>query len=222
VHTVRPFLLSVAIHAALGALLVGALFSVQKRIPLPPEKIALKLFEPPQEDSQPLRPAAVPEPIFEPIPLPKPQQSIPKPLQTAPVQTKPFAQPHTPAAPAPVVAPKTVEPAPAAPIKATPPPPPPPKIEENYAEEHLGRIRTILNERKTYPKNARRLNQQGDVTVTFTLSTQGEASAITITESSGFDLLDNAAKELIISCASEFPKPKKSVRISVPIGYKLR
>lgn len=224
-RTAHPFLLSLLIHLAVGVLIVAVVFTLKRVIPTPQEKIALKLFEPPQEDSQPLPPpqrVAVPEP--EPIATPKPQPVIPKPVQSAPVQSKPSPLPAAPAAPVAVTTPKTVESSPVIPLKATPPPPPPPppKIEENYAEENLGRIRTILNERKTYPKNAKRLNQQGEVTVTFTLSVVGETSAIVITESSGFDLLDDAAKELIISSASEFPKPKKPVRISVPIGYKLR
>ena len=102
------------------------------------------------------------------------------------------------------------------------PPPPPPKVQENYEEENLGRIRSILAERLKYPKNALRLKQQGETTVTFTLGTDRSVSQITITKSSEFELLDEAARALIESSASEFPKPSKSVRISVPIAYKIR
>ena len=118
-RTAHPFLLSLGIHLTLGALVVGVIFTAKRVIPVPQEKIALKLFEPPQEDSEPLPPiqsAAVPK--SKPIPLPKPQPIAPKPLQSAPVATpKPSPLPLAPAVPAPVVAPKMVEPAPAAPIK---------------------------------------------------------------------------------------------------------
>jgi len=196
---------------------------VHNVLPTVTEKTTLKILLNSPESAQSIPIITPPEPIQkkeEAIALPKPKQ-IPMALPPKTpmlVQNKP-----TPAVAqtAPAIAPiaKTPETTVQTAAKA---PPPPPKTEENYEEENLGRIRAILAERLKYPKNALRLRQQGETTVTFTLDTNRDVSQITITESSGFELLDDAAKNLIESSAGLFPKPAKSVRISVPIAYKIR
>lgn len=221
-RTANPFILSVGIHLALAALLIGALSAVQKIIPAVPEKTILKILLQPSESSVSI--PRVQQPKVEPIEPKKPlveqtrkvetlkprvpteiKQNIPAPSTVSKVEVPAHVVSKIPEA-ATVVIPKA----------------PPPKVEENYEEENLGRIRTILAERLKYPKNALRLKQQGETTVTFTLGSNREVSQITISQSSGFELLDDAAKDLIESSATEFPKPKKSVRISVPIAYRLR
>lgn len=226
-RTTNPFLISVGIHLTLFALSIGALSVLHKTMPIPVEKIKLKILIPTSEPevSAPPTPIQPQQPVMKavvPAPVPETQKprviTPPKPSvipQNAPVA--PMFQPPVPVAtPTSVV--KTAEVIPAAVPKA----PPPPKVQENYEEENLGRIRSILADRLKYPKNALRLKQQGESTVTFTLGTDRTVSQITISQSSGFELLDEAARSLIESSASEFPKPSKSVRISVPIAYKLR
>lgn len=159
---------------------------------------------------------AVKAPEIRPVPLPKKtvtEQS--KPLTNIPVQTTPLT-PNVPIVPSARISEQSNQPL------ATKTVPPVQKQQERYEEENLGRIRSILMERLTYPRNALRLKQEGEATVTFTFESDREVSQITISKSSGFDLLDEAAKNLIITSASEFPKPSKTVRISVPIAYKLR
>lgn len=227
-RTTNPFLISVGIHLTLFALSIGALSVLHKTMPIPVEKIKLKILIPTSEPEvsappTPIQPQqAVMKAVVPEAPVPETQKprviTPPKPSvipKNAPVT--PMFQPPVPvAAPTSVV--KTAEVIPAAVPKA----PPPPKVQENYEEENLGRIRSILADRLKYPKNALRLKQQGESTVTFTLGTDRTVSQITISQSSGFELLDEAARSLIESSASEFPKPSKSVRISVPIAYKLR
>lgn len=199
---------------------------VRTSLPIPPEKITLKVLLHSVEPAArvPEAPPAEPSPkTVEPIPVPKPETprivTPPKPHMIA--QSKPTVptSPEIPTVIPSATAPKPPEAAPAAVPKA---PPPPPKAQENYEEENLGRIRAILAERLKYPKNALRLKQQGEVSVTFTLGTNRDVSQITISQSSGFELLDEAARSLIENSANEFPKPSKSVRITVPIAYKLR
>lgn len=108
------------------------------------------------------------------------------------------------------------------PVAKTPPSSQAVNHQKAYEDENLGRIRTLLAQNLTYPKNARRLNLQGEVTVTFSLSPNGEPIALTVTKSSGSELLDEAACRLIQTTAPQFPKPSKTVHISVPIGYRLR
>lgn len=222
----HPFLLSVGIHLSLAALIIGALSVVHKALPTADEKVTLKLLlnSPESIPAIPIVQPSLPIPkTVEPLIAPKPKQpQTPVPAKTpALVQSKPTAvAPQTAPAIAPAIkAPETT--AQTTP-KAPPPPPPPPKAEENYADENLGRIRSILAERLKYPKNALRLKQQGETIVTFTLETNRDVSNIVITQSSGFELLDEAAKNLIESSANLFPKPSKAVRISVPIDYKIR
>jgi len=226
VRTDNPLLISVGIHLTLLALAIGAMSVLHKTIPAEPEKIKLKLLIPSAEPeiSAPAVAIQPPQPIqksIEPTPIPKAIEPrvVTPPAPRIITQSKPIIPNVQPTIAAPVAA-KAPEAVPVAAPKA--PPPPPPKAQENYEEENLGRIRTILAERLKYPKNALRLKQQGEAIVTFTLGTDRSVSQITITKSSEFELLDDAARGLIESSASEFPKPAKSVRISVPIAYKLR
>jgi periplasmic protein TonB len=214
--------ISYAFHFIVIAIAWAGLILLNKKSP-EPEKVRMAILLQPAKSEKvplqyPIQKIIPPTPTVEqkqfptPIPIKTPVLAPTKPTITAPHPT-PIVSP--------VSVPKAVESIPVAIPKASPPPPPP-KIEENYAEENLGRIRTILAERLRYPKNALRLKQQGECIVTFSLGADREVSQITITQSSGFDLLDDAAKALIETSASEFPKPKKPVRISVPIAYKLR
>jgi len=219
----NPFFLSVGIHLTFLALAIGALSVLHKTMPMPSEKIKLKILIQPDETILSIPAIQPPQPIptLEPTPSPKaiePRVVTPpvprvvtenKPIISAVQQTIPVSVP-TPV--------KTVDVVPV----ATPKAPPPPKVQENYEDVNLGRIRSILAERLKYPKNALRLKQQGESIITFTLDADRSVSQITVSQSSGFELLDDAARDLIESSASEFPKPSKSVRISVPIAYKLR
>lgn len=204
----------------------GAFSTVRKKAE--PEKIRIAvLLQTPMSTSSIPKPVAPPKPITSvpvktpPIPTPiKTPNVLPKPtpLLAKPVQAPMIVQAPSPAiAKIPVAEPTVVKAPPAA-----PPPPPPVNVQASYEEENLGRIRSLLSERLKYPRNALRLRQQGTVVVTFTLSPSGDVSGITITKSSDFEMLDDAARELIESTATLFPKPSKSVRISVPIEYKIR
>jgi len=233
VRTLQPFFLSIAIHSALIALAIGLMSIVYVRYPseekivlnlltLPPSQPNNTIQEQPSEPVKPIKPipsAPIKKPAPSPIKRPnKAAESIPEKLATQPSSATIINS-----------VPETVSssvPAPGANADIIQPqrftPPPIQKAEEKYEEIHLDEIRTLLAQRLRYPKNARRLNQQGDVSVTFTLSQSGEVSQIAITKSSGFELLDNAAVSLISSCAPEFPKPSKTIRITLPIGYNLR
>lgn len=227
-RTTNPFLISVGIHLGLLALSIGVLGMLHKTMPVVHEKIKLKILIPSSETDIVVPPAPVQpqQPIVKtvaiPVQPPKAEQPsvITPPKPTVLAQKTPVVAAIQPSAPVNVPVP-VAKPAEAIPV-VVPKAPPPPKVQENYEEDNLGRIRSILADRLKYPKNALRLKQQGEAIVTFTLGINREVSQITITQSSGFDLLDDAARNLIESSASEFPKPSKSVRISVPIAYKLR
>lgn len=188
--------------------------SAEKRV-----AVSLRTYAPQSASAQPAPavPAAQPQPS-KPLAVPKVPER-PSPVQTKSAVTAAVAAPAVPTPPTPAL--KAAPPA-AVPesvrkeVKAAPPP------EKNYEEENLGQIRTILAQRLKYPKNALRLKQQGEVKLTFTLHPSKEVSALCVIQSSGFEMLDNAARDLILSTAHEFPKPSKPVQITVPIGYKIR
>lgn len=225
-RTTQSFFLSVGIHFSLAALLLGAVSIIHQKVSMVPEKTKLKILlnAPEPADAPPLAHLVEPKQTQQPIQksqpqsLPKQPETVPQIKTPLPIQTKPVV----PVAPTQAVIAPTPKPAEPVIVAAPKSPPSPPKVEENYEEENLGKIRSILAERLKYPKNAQRLKQQGECIVAFTLEPSREVHQITVTQSSGFELLDDAAKELIENSSSEFPKPKKSVRISVPISYKLR
>lgn len=229
VNPLKPFGVSLAFHL----LVLVAGWGVFKAVhtPLQPEikiKIALLPQLPDAAQNTP-KPSEPPKPT-PPIPQPVKTPQKPKPLETPKISaTTPAPIVVTAAKPAavPVSAPSAAHTA----VKTSaieavtekvPPPPPAINVQAQYEEENLGRIRALLLERLKYPKNALRLKQQGDVVITFTLSPSGDAGAITVTKSSEFELLDEAAQTLISTTASAFPKPSKNIRISVPVEYKIR
>lgn len=221
-HRYRSFGASLAIHLLIAA----AGWSAYQAFKTPPPvetRLSLSLAS-----YTPLRTEAIAQnPTVTPPPKPQETPTIPKQPTTQPSIAAKVMSAAVPAPAKPLQSAASVTPSPApivAPavrqeVKAAPPPPP---TEEKYEEENIAKIRAILAERLKYPKNALRLKQQGEVKVTFTLTPSREVGALSVTQSSGFEMLDEAACDLIETSASEFPKPQKSVRITVPIGYKIR
>lgn len=95
-------------------------------------------------------------------------------------------------------------------------------VEEQYLENHLSTIRDILVKYRKYPSQAARLKQEGALKVTFRLKQNGEVEDIRVVSSSGYEILDEDALALIQKSAEYFPKPPKSVRITVPLNYTLK
>lgn len=219
----RSFVLSVLLHAGIicGAVALSTLPIEKKE-----EQVVLKLSfaepTPPVPQSETL-----PEPKAQPIqhktvqPTPqlpiikeaklveeiKPQSEIKEPI----AETKPLETPQRIAQMAP---------------KITPPVPQPivPQVdvEEQYLDEHLSSIRDILVKYRKYPSQAVRLKQEGSVKVTFRLKQNGEVEDVRVVGSSGHEILDEDALSLIQKTAEYFPKPPKSVRITVPLNYALK
>jgi protein TonB len=79
-------------------------------------------------------------------------------------------------------------------------------------------IRAAIEKAKKYPALARRRGIEGTVTAEFRINSRGMPDEIRITKSSGYSLLDNAAKETIISAA---PLPSVTGNIEIPITFRL-
>ncbi|HEX5711543.1 MAG TPA: energy transducer TonB [Sulfuricurvum sp.] len=214
----RPLVISLLIHAfALGLFLFWLLSDKPKKAD-EPLKIHMASFILPAPQS--VSPPKPPTPIVpKNIPMPPVVRPVikPSPLVSRPTLPMPAAQ----AVPQPIYAPTPVE-APK-PVAAQPIPPqlPPVNVEKEFLNAHLGEIRALLLQNLKYPKMAQKLRMQGDVRIAFSLNSDGSVENIKVVESSGFEILDEDARELIEKMAGRFPKPSKSVRISVPLSYVL-
>ena len=150
---------------------------------------------------------ATPTPVIQKIP------TSTQPITTIAPQS--IARPNIPTASTP-----PSEPAPAP--KVIHPPAPSVNVEKEFIDAHLGEIRALLIQNLKYPKNAQRLKMQGEVRVAFRLKSDGSVDNIEVIQSSGFELLDEDAKALIKNTAPQFPKPTKSISLSIPLSYLLR
>ncbi len=83
----------------------------------------------------------------------------------------------------------------------------------------VGAIRNAIERAKTYPALARKRNQEGTVVMEFSINAKGVPENIRVTKSSGFSLLDTAAKETVIRAA---PLPAVQGSIEVPITFILK
>lgn len=79
-----------------------------------------------------------------------------------------------------------------------------------------GRIREAIERAKVYPELARKRRQEGIVVTEFSINPHGLPENIRVTKSSGFSLLDSAARNTIIKAA---PFPVVKGRIEVPINF---
>ena len=92
--------------------------------------------------------------------------------------------------------------------------------EDGYVKVNFSYIRDIIQKNISYPRMARKMGLEGKVVVSFIVCADGEAQDITITESSGFEILDRSAVE-VVRKASPFPKPPVKAALMIPVVYKL-
>lgn len=221
IYHYRPLVISLLIHAfALGLFLFWLLSDKPKKVD-EPLKIHMASFILPAPQS-----VSPPKPIEQQAPTPIVPKNIPTPpvvrpvIKPSPLDSRPtLPMPQAQAVPQPIHAPAEVP----KPVAAQPIPSqlPPVNVEKEFLNAHLGEIRALLLQNLKYPKMAQKLRMQGDVRISFSLNSDGSVEDIKVIESSGFEILDEDARALIEKMAGRFPKPSKSVRISVPLSYVL-
>ncbi len=103
---------------------------------------------------------------------------------------------------------------------AAPPAKPNPKP---TADWHAA-LRTKLREMRVYPPIARRLGQEGIVTLLIEVSANGNLRGLTVRQSSGYPVLDQAAQQLahnaVAALRGQLSPPGES-RVEIPIAYRL-
>lgn len=220
-HTIKPFLFSVGIHTALIALLLGGLSILYKSKPPIEEKISLKIVLHPTatEQIRPIQPPLVPPKPLLPTPVPKPiQPQVIAPHKTPIIAeikpTRPTQLSPTPVITTPPVVSKAPVAAPVVSVAKAPPAPPPPEPKQEYKYPHKSQAQSILKENIVCTKNMKRLKLRGTVFLSFDLTPEGEAKRVTVTQSSGNEILDEAVTQQIKTIAPLLPKPAETITFS--------
>lgn len=93
--------------------------------------------------------------------------------------------------------------------------------DSGYLAENYACIRELIAKNIVFPPIARKLGWRGRLTVSFVLDSTGNASAITIIDSSGKEVLDRNVIAAIKKTAP-FPSPERMVTLVLPVTYNLR
>jgi protein TonB len=180
--------------------------------PVPPEPIA-----PPEPEPPPPEP---PPPPSKPLPTPPEPPKPPPPKQAPPMRPPPqrSVAKTLPEAPASRAEPSRAEPTPQTP---TPAPAPAATMDPRWTEAVSG----WLSSRSTYPEQARRRSEEGNVSVQFTVNRSGRVVEAAIVAPSGSALLDEAALNLVRQAVlPAFPvsMPRERVTLTKTFRYSLR
>jgi len=129
------------------------------------------------------------------------------------------ADPSPPAAP-PVAARPAIAPG----VAAAADPGPSPPAQANEPSRWRNDLEALLIAQKRYPRQARRMGQQGVVTVHAQFAADGELLDCEVAASSGFRTLDEAAVELVRVAAGQLRSssvPGSRAQLRIPIAYEL-
>lgn len=95
----------------------------------------------------------------------------------------------------------------------------------NLSKRYKTQLRKLIISKKRYPKRAKRRNQQGKVTLSFSIRHSGTIENIIIRKSSNNSTLDKAAIKAIKQSSRKLPffagMPKKTLQLSVTLSYVL-
>ncbi len=156
-----------------------------------PVEILSEFIEPPKPAEPPPPPPEPPKREVTKAPPPPRPQAIREPKPT-PAPNAPTGSVEPPPPPAPIAPPAPPEP-PAPP--AAPPAPPAPKL----VEISQGQTQYIREPRPAYPAMSKRLGETGTVVVAVYFNSAGIPKRAEIFKSSGYERLDQAAREAAMS-----------------------
>jgi len=187
--------------------------------PEPPPVAEPKPMLPPPEVANP-EPKPAPKPVIQSLPMPVVEKIEPTPEQTTPVAPPPEMIAVAPKESAPI---QTVP----APAKQAPPLPLMPNQAdmEQARNQYVSTLWAAISKQKKYPKLAQMRGLEGEAIVELQLDGNGKLQSKRITQSSGHDMLDKQALD-IVEKALPFPMPPEALRnssftITVPVPFKL-
>ena len=220
-----------------GALVSAALLVNAAHTPAHPVLAPVMVVELPEGMAPaPAQPSQV-QPLATSQPLPAmtaPKLAVPvvnAPLPSNPVTLpppQPVAYSAAPAAPQPITAPPAARSAPSAPSNARGsagdgPGDNPASL--NARNSWYAQISAHLERSKRYPREARSAGEQGTPSVRFSVDRRGRVSNVSIVNSSGHAVLDEATVSLMSRVSPLPPMPsamqQASVTITLPIEYSL-
>jgi protein TonB len=220
----RAIALSLAVHAAAFVLLPG-LAREAKQMDLPPLIATLRMLPASQPAAETPLPAKVGEA------RPAPRQPLPQVTRTEERTTAPAPVPATPRNEAPATASLPAfslekaarEEAPSAPAaKAAPPP----AVPETLVLDDYGRaLSELLARQQQYPRLAALRGWEGEVKLRLKVARKGSLVAVQVVHSSGHEVLDQHALQLVQGAALPAPPDAlgdREIQVVVPIHYKLQ
>jgi protein TonB len=105
--------------------------------------------------------------------------------------------------------------------------PPPAPVREEILSRYAGLIRSLIDQEKTYPYQARRQEQEGTVLIRFTLSRQGSlVGEPALEKKSRYERLNASALEAVKNAAPYPPFPgeigEEEMSFQVAVAFSLR
>ncbi|HOP86150.1 MAG TPA: energy transducer TonB [Syntrophorhabdaceae bacterium] len=82
-------------------------------------------------------------------------------------------------------------------------------------------LRDIIMKNITYPEKARRMGWEGKVILSFVINEAGFINEVKVLKSSGYHVLDEAAKEALFKI-KDFQKKHERLLVQLPIEFRLR
>jgi len=237
----RPLKLAIGASVALHALALlwqhGGLPRMDGKIPQTLQVVltsAAPIAQPPAE-ARPAPQLVVPTPAAraKPIDAARTTPILSRPTSTAAARPAPAVRVEaTPAVSAAVEAPTEPAPRPPAPalaatrVDTAPPPPAADEAPDPAQLERYGRsLSSLLARQQNYPRLAAMRGWEGEVQLRVTIARRGNIVATQIVRSSGFEVLDQNAVQLV-AAAAPLPRPpeqlqNRDIQVIVPVHYKL-
>jgi protein TonB len=184
----------------------------------PPPPIALTSPAP-----TPVPPPPVPPPTVKPVKAVKPAPVNPPDKVEAPTPVVPVVTQETSPVTATLIVPeKKVEPT----YAPTPAPAPPTPIDTQQERNQYGTLLAQeIARHKQYPMLAKKIRQQGSVILQVKITHLGKLITAQVQQSSGHELLDNQAMEMVRKATPFSPPPNalgdEDLTLLVPVSFRL-
>lgn len=218
-----PLRIALLVSAALHlGLIVSVVLPLNHRVPLPGNsssdtvRISLRQSTLPASAEAPLpEPGSTKRGDVDKTPVGSVPDPAPAPLsgQRAEADSPPESQ---------AIEARTPDVADASPGPAPKPPVLSPAARQRYLEQLVVRIR----QNKFYPSACRRLGEQGRVVIGFVIQRDGRLADIRVVQSSGYQRLDNAARQAVERASPTSPLPasfpSNNWPVQVPVDFSLR
>ncbi|PPB59614.1 energy transducer TonB [Campylobacter hyointestinalis] len=92
----------------------------------------------------------------------------------------------------------------------------------NSDDPFLKELKAAIDRAGIYPRIARKMRLEGEIWLEFIWTKNSKLEDLKITKKSSHDILDKSALETIIKASRNFPKHYKTIKIQVPIIYKIK